>query len=209
MESSQVEIGDIYKVVNCLYVYNGHDDFAIKAGHLDLLVNKCFTNGDKRHVYDKLVRVLYIGSTDKQPMKMIAIVEMVDNPEHLKFMIDPAGLKFEEQGWSRDERTAKQRRDYLLEDYLLGKPLTEKVPDYCVDALLIKAIVNRNPLDLQYINATLLSDKIYARVLRKDGGLLGLVPEERRTLTLCEIAIFEEQYAERFIPQKLRSLVKY
>jgi len=62
-------------------------------------------------------------------------------------------------------------------------------------------------MDIQFVNTTLLTDAHYIKVLSKDGGLLGLIPEERRTRELCMIAVENESYAEKFIPENLKSLV--
>jgi len=53
----------------------------------------------------------------------------------------------------------------------------------------------------------LLIDGDYKKVLYKDGGLLGLIPEDRRSIELCRIAVGEEPYAEKFVPEELRIFI--
>jgi len=101
----------------------------------------------------------------------------------------------------------KEKANAFLEFYLSGKPLKEPVLDDFASEALIDAIINQNPIDIQYINAILLTDAKYEEVLKKDGGLLGIIPLERRTLLLCKVAVKEESYAERFVPVELKSLV--
>jgi len=78
------------------------------------------------------------------------------------------------------------------------------IPDEYVTETLIDAIILKNPMDIEFIKAELLTDKHFIKILLKDGGLLGLIPIERRTLGLCKVAIENEEYAEKFIPKKLK-----
>ena len=189
-----VKVGDICKVVNDSFTYPTYDDFARKAGHIDIANNDYF---EDEVVKGMQVRVLYIAPHEYESRIILAIVETTNSPKYFKFIISVKGLIL----------VRECVLNTVVQDYLSGIPLTRIIPDIFVDELLIQAIIGRNPLDLQYINATLLTDKHYKSVLRKDGGLLGLLPEARRTLSLCRIAIKEEPYAQKFIPEELRCSV--
>jgi len=193
MDDVEVRIGGIYKVIEANLVYQSYDEFAINAGHADIISNKDITRENFTKTQDRIVRVLYIGRHFRKTTEIIAIVETIDGIDDLKFMIDINGLEIASSSF--------------VQEYLSNKKLNEMIPDYCIDELFIDAIVLKNPMDIQYINTTLLTDDHYKRVLCKDGGLLGLIPEERRTLELCKIATLEEPYAETFVPERFKSLV--
>jgi len=147
----------------------------------------------KAVVLHEEVRILYIARNKK-----IILIETINNPKLSKCLIDIKGLKF--------IREASPSEVYVKE-YLLGKTITKMVPDKRVSEELIDAIILKSPMDIQFIKAKLLSNDHYSRVLLKDGGLLGLIPEKRRTLELCRLAVLNEEYAEKFVPEELKSLV--
>jgi len=203
MVKPELKIGDIYKVVDssCIfYVVSGKfilNKCEFKFKHPDLVVKDYVTATNYESVYGKAVRILDIGIDKDRKMALLAIVETIDSPIYLKFFIRfRLGLKFLNDDGRR------------LKGYLSGEQVIEKIPDVYVGEDLIEAIILKNPLDLQYINPNLLSAEHYKRILLKDGGLLGLIPKERRTVDLCKIAIDNEDYAKRFIPEKIKSLVK-
>jgi len=193
-----LKIGDACRILNAGRIYLTFDEFAIRTGHSDIAYNKYVTSDNHLSLQGNLVHVLYVGLHEKEFRGPVAIVETLGSPWYSKFIIATRGLG----------KTGKGIVDSVKEAYLQGKPPTEIIPNFFVDRYLIQAIINENPLDLQYINDKLLTDDNYREVLFRDGGLLGIIPEERRTLELCQIAILDELYAEKFIPEELRSLVK-
>jgi len=195
--------GDICEVVNSGGIYPAYKNFAIKAGHSDMVANIEYVKLNWGETLGKTVRVLYIGRHEDESCVTLAIVEVINSPLKMKFIINTTGLKMKELNGS--EPTVEMI--YFLEEYLLGKKLSQIVPDEYVRESLIEAIFLKNPLDIQYINSTRLTDEHYKRMLCKDGGLLGLIPEARRTMKLCKIAVENEAYAERFVPEKLKLLV--
>jgi len=190
----EIELGDMCSVINSNHLYSNLYEFSNEAGHPDIEENKYVTLRNDTIIKDKKVRVLFLGRTNSKYNRdaIVAIVETVNNPEYLKFMINTKGLEVLES---------------FIEEYLSGGTLKETVPNKYVTDSLIEAIILKNPMDSQFICSKLLTDEHYKKILRKDGGLLGLLPIYRRTLELCKIAIEEEPYAEKFIPNKLRSLV--
>jgi len=198
MNGIEIKVGDICKVIDVGCTYLAYDDFAIKAGYLELVHNYCLNEENCLEVAGSEVRVLYIGPHEYNQADMLAIVETIENNlSYFKFIINVEGLKL---------RTAKSTNSFL-EDYLAGRKLKELIPDKYVSELLIDAIIEKNPMDIEFIKAGFLSDEHYRKVLHKDGGLLGLIPNRRRTLELCKIAIEDEAYAKLFIPKKLKRLV--
>jgi len=202
MEEKEISIGDICKVADTGCVYRVENQFTIRNTefqyeHPDLMAKNYITNENCNTVRGKAVRVLDIGPDKRQREILLAIVETIDDPEYMKFLIRlGGGLKFvNDDGKS-------------LKEYLAGELANEEISGIVASEALIDAIIDKNPLDLQYIKTKLLTDDHYKRVLLKDGGLLGLIPIKRRSLELCQVAITEEVYAERFIPRKIKSLVK-
>jgi len=197
----KIKIGDICKVINPRLIHTPSNKatlkyFDLQFEHLDLVDKDYLSNDDKDTVNDRVVRVLDIGTHIDFPKVLVAVVETMDNPVYLKFLIQPnEGLMSIDAG------------AWYLGKYSAGKPLKEKVPDDCVGDLLIDAIIERNPMDIQYVNTTLLTNEQCKRILRKDGGLLGLFPVKQRTSELCRIAVKEEPYAEKFIPERFKSVV--
>jgi len=104
----KTEIGDICKVINDGRVYPEYDKFALDAGHLDIATERYVENGNSSIVLDKDVKVLYIGQHEYFPTIMVAIVETVDSPVYLKFMIDIEGL---------ETTYRKSAIDSFIEDY--------------------------------------------------------------------------------------------
>jgi len=200
----EIEVGDVCMVKDATYISSEFDELAIETGHIDIVTEKYVTLKNYNKVNGREVRVLIVKQNKHQPLDMVAIVETIDSLVYLKFVIRTKGLDI---GCNNKEYVQK-RRDSFLEKYILGKPVSKAIPDECVDTLLIKLITRRNPMDMQFINPNLLTDEDYGRMLRQDGGLLGLIPEDRRSLELCQIAIKNEDYAETFIPSKFKSLVK-
>jgi len=198
MWNLDLKIGDICKVVQAWHLYLSYDKFAIKAGHADIVSNRYITKNNYKTIKNRLVRVLYIENCDYDVFTILAIVETFDNLPYAKFVINTEGLSPSLDGLNNS----------FVNKYLEGKPLTEMISNECVSESLIDAIIGKNPMDIRYINSTLLSDDHYKRVLGKDGGLLGLIPIERRTLGLCKLAIKDEPYAETFVPENLKNLVK-
>jgi len=200
MKEMKVNVGDVCKVINCWAVYVKYHKFARMAGHPDLISENYIKYGKTGIVSDKTVRVLYIGQHHRLFDKTIAVVETIDSEVYLKFMISIDGLEL-----------TNEKSPINLTEYLSGKPLTEIIDDYYISQSFIDAIIDRNPMDLQYLSFTVLIDVLkasdYERVLRLDGGLLGLLPESRRTLELCRIAIENEPYAKRFVPKYLKGFV--
>jgi len=201
----ELKFGDVCKVINEKLVYTWYDRFAFDAGHNDINTNKYVKAGCESIVYGKHFRVLYTAPHGVKPNITIAIVETMNTPIYLKFMIDVKGLLG--PSYYKGIAEGKRRRDCFLEDYSFGKLLTKKIPDEYVNELLIQTIIGKNPMDIQYVSPWLLTDEHYKNVLSKDGGLLGLISIERRNLLLCKIAILEEPYAEKFVPEELKSLV--
>jgi len=199
MARTEFKVENICKVINTGFIYTLYDKFALDAGHADIVEKRYLNNENFGMVFEEYVRILHIGVHPNKEEEIVAIVETVDSPSYSKFMIAVAGL----EGISRGFMIS------FVEEYLNGNSLSEKVPNGYVCELLITAIVVKNPMDIQYISPNLLTDENYRSILRKDGGLLGLLPESRRTLALCKLAVREEPYAERFIPENLKSLVKY
>jgi len=99
--------------------------------------------------------------------------------------------------------------DLIIEEYMSGKAFIMTIPDRFVNEQLIDAIILKNPMDIQFVSEKLLSDENYKKVLNEDGVLLGLIPEPRRTLELCQVAISSDAYAIKFVPEILKSLVIY
>jgi len=198
MKEIEIKVGFICKVENPVLIHcNISKKFVTNAGHADIATKKYVTVENYLAPLNENVRVLYIGVRDINPNITIAIVETVDSLKYLKFAISIKGLTYE--GLS----------ELFLESYLIGTVLDEMVPDNYVNEVLIEAIALRNPMDIEFVNADLLSDGDYKQILCRDGGLLGLVPEDRRNLELCQVAVEEEPYAETFVPERLKSLVKY
>jgi len=201
-----IKVGYICKVMNYEQVYTTYGDFATKAGHPDIDIKKYVKAGCRTKVLGKEVRVLYLGLHENNKTEIVAIVETINSPEYLKFVIGCYGLAITDV---RECIGNPETESYLfIERYLSGKPLNKAIPDKLVNELLIDAIILKNPLDIQYISPFLLKKDHYERILRKDGGLLGLIPYERRSLELCKLAIKDEVYAKKFIPQELKSLVE-
>ena len=201
-----VEAGDICRVTNDNRIYPFYYQFSNDAGHPDIQEKNYVTFKDDFIIKNEEVRVLFSKQNPENSQReIIAIVETIDNPVYLKFMIGETGLEL-----ISSKRIELQKNiNLFVENYLSGKLLKEKVPDEYVCEFLLKAIVLTNPMDIQYVNTNLLTDEHYKRVLLEDGGLLGLLPVERRTLDLCKLALAEEPYAEKFIPEELKSLIKY
>jgi len=194
MEKDKIEVGSICRVINTEMIYLSFNEFARNAGQEDILHIK----RESTPLLDgKIVRVTYLGPHNTTSgCKILAIVETGLGLKYMRFIINIEGLK-----------SVKQITiDSASEEYLSGKPLKEKVPNACVSKALIEAIIARNPMDLQFIDVLFLTDDHYRRILIKDGGLLGLIPEKRRTLELCRLAVENEEYAKNFIPANLKSL---
>ena len=201
-KNSHVIVGDICIVKHPGKVYCEFYEFSNDAGHPDIEENKYVQSGFDSAIMDSEVRVLYVKTLVRRDLTL-AIVETIDATVYLKFIIEADGLK-----QVRSKKQDFQRNINLFVDkYLSGKFLKEMIPDELINDSVIRVIFLKNPMDIQYINPKLLSDDHYKRVLYKDGGLLGLVPEVRRTLELCKIAIAEEPYAEKFVPERFKSLV--
>jgi len=209
-----LEVGDICDVIHSGKVYTQNSTFARNAGHGDI-VSKEYVN---RHNYEltvgRTVRILYMGCHQDYEAIMLAIVETIDSP-YLKFIMNIVGL-----GPSREKLIDSSFvEEYLAESqgiplnitfrkWLSLESVVEIIPDTYSTKLLIGAITWRNPMDIQFVNPDLITDEHYERILHKDGGLLGLIPEERRTLKLCQLAMLNEEYAIKFVPDNLKSLVK-
>ena len=203
MDDVEVRIGGIYKVIEANLVYQSYDEFAINAGHADIISNKDITRENFTKTQDRIVRVLYIGRHFRKTTEIIAIVETIDDTLYLKFIINVEGLEL-----ANIVNEESRFLEKYIEYHLTGQRLIKMIPDMFVGERLIEYMVLSKPMDIQYINPNLIKDADYGKLLRKDGGLLGLIPEDRRTLELCEIAIGEEEYAVRFIPEKLKGLGK-
>jgi len=193
-----IKVGDICHVINSGLVYPSYREFAIEAGHPDMITEEYVEYSNSKTVGGKIVKVLYIGVHCMYSNLPLAVVEIVDKPSGLKFIIEVEGLSIDM------DRTIHQ----FVDEYLSGKPIGEKIADERVSKFLIQAIILNNPMDIQFVSEKLITDEDYARVLKKDGGLLGIIPEARRTLELCNLAIKNEEYAERFIPERFKSLVE-
>jgi len=198
-------IGDICKVIDTGLIYTSFDRFAEKAGHPDIIANMYINDDNCSLAFDEKVRVLYVGPHQFDTATMLAIVETIDSPKYLKFIIECKGLKLTDDTAKLYE--LEKKIQLVLKGYLEGKIIKKMIPDRFVSELLITAMITKNPMDIQFVRDTLLTDKHYERMLYKDGGLLGLISPKRRTLELCSIAVKEEEYAMKFVPQKLRSLV--
>jgi len=194
MKNKKIEVGDVCNVINVGRLYSTFDTFAISSGYPEIITNPHVSS---EKISGKEVRVLYLEQNPSVYNKeIIAVVETTESP-YLKFMIGTRGLKL----------NINKLADLVLEKYLLVKTLKMTVSDECVTKLLIETIIDNNPLDIEFINSNLISDDDYRNVLRKDGGLLGIIPEDRRNLELCKIAVTEELYAIKFVLENLRSLV--
>jgi len=71
---------------------------------------------------------------------------------------------------------------------------------------VIKAIITTNPYNIEKISSMSLTDEDYKLAVSLDGGVLAFIPEDRKTIELCEIAVKNEQYAEHFVPKHLNKL---
>jgi len=202
METVKINVGDICRVINVGDIYTEYDEFAINAGHEDIVTNE-YVAGNCQLMQGKEVRVLYNKPDEGVSCSSLAIVETINGPNYYKFMIGDKGLR----PLYTAKAKAKHRQTLILKEYLAGKILKEPIPDEDVTKFLVDAIVFKNPMDIQFICEALITDKDYENVLLKDGGLLGVVPESRRSLELCQIAVNEEAYAINFVPENLKSLV--
>jgi len=192
---TEVKVGDICLVTSSWHIYTEPNEFTAKAGHLDIDEERYVDENNAYSFLDKEVRVLYVARIYPESDYLGVIVETTDSLNYSKFMINPRGL------------TAVNK--LFIKEYLLGKRITEMIPDKYVNESLTDAILLRNPLDIQYVNADLITDGVYIGLVKKDGGLLGLIPEERRSQHLCALAYYNEPYAMRFIPEAMKSLVFY
>jgi len=209
MVEKEIGIGSICRVNDSECVYTSLTNWAFDNGSPYFNSKRYITSFNYKIVQNRIVRVLNFGRNKMHPNGLSAIVETIDNKEYLTFMILLNGLKLIEADvdCSLFETENKREINASIVKSLVNKSLNRNVPDYCADEYFIGRILYRNPLDLQFVNPNLISDEHYKKALYKDGGLLGLIPENRRTLELCKIALENEEYAERFIPEALRSLV--
>jgi len=197
------KVGDICKVIDTGRIYTTYDEFAIKARHNDIVEKRYVACGGSKVAFNKIVRILYIKNHPTIKDRLLTIVETIDDTLYLKFIINVEGLEL-----ANIVNEESRFLEKYIEYHLTGQRLIKMIPDMFVGERLIEYMVLSKPMDIQYINPNLIKDADYGKLLRKDGGLLGLIPEDRRTLELCEIAIGEEEYAVRFIPEKLKGLGK-
>jgi len=199
----EIEVDSICVITNSGNAIVGNDEFAINSGHSDIVEKKYINKFTRFIIFGKTVRVLYIKTNPLDLSETITIVETIDSrpSTYLKFMVNIKGLK-------KKKTHGEILSAEFLKEYLSGKEIIKQIPDDCITELTIGAIIFKNPLDIQFVSEGLVSDVHYMQVLRKDGGLLGLIPANRRTLELCRVAIKEEPFAEKFIPEELRCLVK-
>jgi len=202
----EIELGDICRVMSINCLYSNFFKFSNEAGHPDIEEKRYVTLKNDNIIKNLKVRILFLGHTMSINLgdTIVAIVETINNPEYLKFMISTRGL-----GFLESKKSVAEKAELFINKYLSGKSIKEKIPDeYLVNrVMLIFDIIRENPMDIQYISPNLLTNEHYKKVLQKDGGLLGLLPEERRTLELCKVAVLEEPYAKKFVPEELKSLV--
>jgi len=198
MKTLELKVGDFCKVANAGRIFTTYDEFAINAGHTDFEDGRYINQKNYPLAQDRVVRILFIGPHKDELREPVAIVETIEgDSEYFKFMISIGGLVITKEAFVNS----------IVQAYLSGIPIFKTIPDDYVTSKLIDAIIHKNPMDIQFISSILLKDEHYRQVLCKDGGLLGVIPIRRRTLELCRIAFLEEPYAEKFIPENLRSLV--
>jgi len=71
---------------------------------------------------------------------------------------------------------------------------------------VILAIITKNPYNIENIPSMRLIDEDYKLAVSLDGGVLALIPEDRKTLDICKIAVENEPYAKEFVPKHLYNL---
>jgi len=196
-----IMVGDICRVKNPSFTHSTFYEFAIEACHPDIATQNYFKDGSVEVLRGKEVRVLF--SKKMKSGDVLVIAETTNNSVYLKFVINTKGLEFVH---SKDDW--RQRSLVFIKGYLSGTQVSKTIPDEYICKLVMATLLARHPMDIQFVNEKLVTDDDYTKVLLKDGGLLGIIPEERRTLELCQIAVDEEPYAVRFVPETLRSLVK-
>jgi len=201
METSKIEVGDICVVEDIEYIHTAYFEFSNEAGHPDIQEKKYLKGSNYSIVDAKEVRVLFVKKITTRANNIVAIVETTNNSEYLKFIINIKGLTLSQK------KSEEEDFKGFIAEYLSGKPITGMIPHKYVNKLLMKTIIQKNPMDIQFVKHNLITTEFYKQVLVKDGGLLGLIPEERRTLELCRLAVSEEPYAETFVPERFKSLV--
>jgi len=64
--------------------------------------------------------------------------------------------------------------------------------------------LKKNPYNFEKLKDEYQTIALCKKIVSLDGGLLGLVPEDRRTLEVCQIAVENEPFATTFIPKALK-----
>jgi len=83
----------------------------------------------------------------------------------------------------------------------------ESLPEKYLVSSVIVAIITKNPYNIEKLSSIQLTDEDYNLAVSIDGGVLAFVPEERKTLDICKLAIENEPYAREFVPESLNKLL--
>jgi len=70
--------------------------------------------------------------------------------------------------------------------------------------MVVSAIIRSNPYNIEKLPLIQLTDEDYSLAVSLDGGVLALIPEDRKTLDICNVAMENEPYAKEFIPESLK-----
>ena len=83
----------------------------------------------------------------------------------------------------------------------------ETLPKKYLISRVIVALININPYNIEKISSISLKEEDYKLAVSIDGGVLALIPEDKKTLDICKIAVENEPYAKAFLPKNLKELL--